>query len=199
MCFFMFDLSQTCCSLFFVLFFVFVMCLLFGIPQTDTLAFSLRPCTAEKKLWRMVEPKDGTKPNERDCHSAVLYNHSMIIFGGGDGFHWLNDVWRFDVLEEQWTKLNCTGEEPPGRAGHSANVWRDKMYVFAGWNGRRTLNDMYELCLTSLVWRKVTTRGVLPSSRDSHTTNVVGDSMIVVGGGDGKSRLNDMHRYNLSM
>ena len=136
-------------------------------------------------------------PSERDCHSAVLYKHYMVIFGGGDGFNWLNDMYMFDIKNEAWKRIEPKGQVPSGRAGHSANVYKDKMYVFGGWNGRRTLNCLYCFDFLSGYWSRVETSGVPPQSRDSHTCNLVGDKLIVIGGGDGKQRLNDLHEHDI--
>ena len=166
----------------------------------------------EKHEWREIV-LDDVHPSPRDCHSAVLYQNSMYIFGGGgksyshccpsllthsDGYQWLNDIWALNCKTYKWSQVWAFGDIPSGRAGHSAVVWNDRMYVFAGWNGKCTMNDLYEFNFSTNVWTKIICNGQLPSKRDSHTANILGDRMFVVGGGDGKNRLNDVHEFNMS-
>lgn len=61
----------------------------------------------------------------------------MISFAGqglkkGEQKSYLNDIWKFDIPSETWTKLECDGELPRPRASHTATVMGDNMFVFGG-------------------------------------------------------------------
>ena len=48
----------------------------------------------------------------------------------GENYH--NDVWKFDLINNTWTKPRCTGSIPLGRDCHAAAVVGNLMYVFGG-------------------------------------------------------------------
>jgi len=87
----------------------------------DTYEFDL-----EKKEWKLLENEEGsTKPCARDCHSAILYQDKMFIFGGGDGYAWKNDVYCYNITKKTWHEIKPASGSviPSGRAGHSAVVY----------------------------------------------------------------------------
>ena len=59
----------------------------------------------EKGDWSKAEIK-GDLPPGRSCHAAVLYNGSMIIYGGlnvdGDP---LDDMWELNLATLAWKKI----------------------------------------------------------------------------------------------
>jgi N-acetylneuraminic acid mutarotase len=68
----------------------------------------------------------------------------MIVFAGGDGFSWLNDMFEFNLDLMEWKEIQTKGFPPSKRAGHSAVQYKDSMIIFGGWNGNNTLNDCHE-------------------------------------------------------
>lgn len=154
----------------------------------------------EMRKWTEIIPKQGSAvPSGRDFYSAVLYkNRYFIIYAGGEGHKWLNDIWCYDLKHRKWNEIipnNNNNHE--GRAGHSAVLHENSMIVFGGWNGHKTLNDLFKFDLKSKMWSSVPHTGAIPLPRDSHTATLYNDNMIVIGGGDGKIRLNDMHVFNV--
>ena len=132
---------------------------------------NLNKCGTEKRVWTRIDattPSSNnneptvpststtTTPAARDCHSAVLYKRKMYVFGGGDGYKWLNDMFAYDIATQTWSEVKPSEGSlvPTGRAGHSAIVHKGKMIVFGGWNGRRTLNDLYEFYFGSFFFSK---------------------------------------------
>ncbi len=51
----------------------------------------------DTKTWTEVKVKGPTVPLPRSRHTAVLYNHYMIVFGGGDRSNYYNDLAIFDL------------------------------------------------------------------------------------------------------
>jgi hypothetical protein len=97
----------------------------------------------EKRNWKLI-PTFGSRPTPRDCHSAILYKNKMVIFAGGDGFSWLNDMFEFNLDASEWKEIQTKGFPPSKRAGHSAVQYKNSMIIFGGWNGNNTLNDCHE-------------------------------------------------------
>ena len=60
----------------------------------------------------------------------------IIIFcrfgGRGDGEHFFNDTWSFNISTRKWTELQCTGSIPSPRSAHAAVLVDNVMYVFGG-------------------------------------------------------------------
>lgn len=46
-----------------------------------------------------------TKPCARACHAACLLGDFMYIYGGTDGSHTLDDLWRFDLLHGTFERI----------------------------------------------------------------------------------------------
>jgi len=148
----------------------------------------------ELQKWREI-PMRGTFPGPRDCHSAVLFkDRYMIIFGGANGSVWLNDVFQYDILKEEWSLLVPRSIAlPQGRAGHSAVLLGDDLIITAGWMGSRTLQDCWKFNLRSLLWTQVIYASVPPRPRDSHTSVIHFDKsgrplLYIFGGGSSSKR-----------
>ena len=54
-------------------------------------------------------------------HSAVLFGHSLVIFGGRmSPAQPLGDVWVLDLLTHTWQCIACKGDPPAARYRHTA-------------------------------------------------------------------------------
>jgi len=104
--------------------------------------------------WESYEPAPGNeKPLPRASHVSVTTGDRIILFvpllpspsplpppliiifcrfGGGDGEHYFNDTWSFNISTRKWTELQCTGSIPSPRLGHAAVLVDNVMYVFGG-------------------------------------------------------------------
>jgi Rab9 effector protein with kelch motifs len=69
----------------------------------------------------------GDLPVPRDEHTALLYESSMVIFGGFElNGERVNDIYRYYFKENKWEKvLVMGGDKPSPRAGHSAVMMGD--------------------------------------------------------------------------
>jgi len=88
-----------------------------------------------KWQWTELHPK-GTLPSPRSGHTAVFYNDSMYIFGGQGvlGSTMNNQLWRYTMSTNTWTKLQPLGDAvPPPLLGHKASIaLGNQMIVFGG-------------------------------------------------------------------
>jgi hypothetical protein len=92
----------------------------------------------------------GTHPPARRSHSAILYGHKMIIFGGGTGLTALNDVWALDLSQlhrMKWEEIKTKGVAPKCRGYHTANVVGHIMIVYGGSDGIGLFDDVWLLNL----------------------------------------------------
>jgi N-acetylneuraminic acid mutarotase len=152
--------------------------------------------TVEEK-W--IQPEIiGEQPNPRMGHTAQLYNSSIIIHGGWDGFKVLDDL-VFIELQPNMEKVKIWTLEPkndvmPARQFHTASIIDDKMYIFGGGDGKYWLNDLLVFHLKTYEWvGPVETKGRAPSGRLQHAAIVYDKKIFIFGGEPDRYRqLNDL-------
>jgi N-acetylneuraminic acid mutarotase len=44
----------------------------------------------------------------------------------------ISDMWKFDLLTNQWTQIEQRGDVPPGRNGHSLQLYNGFLIMFGG-------------------------------------------------------------------
>ncbi len=95
--------------------------------------------------WELIHSR-GDVPCSRDDHTAVIYEGSMVIFGGfsSDGER-SNCLYRYYFKDNKWEKVSVLGQEAPvPRAGHSALIFGDSMVIFGGRDeDSNKLNDIW--------------------------------------------------------
>ena len=143
----------------------------------------------------------GDSPPPCRAHTATLVDRKIVVFGGGQGPVYYNNVFVLDTVTRRWIKPNFTSVVPAQRRAHTAVHYRSKIWVFGGGNGLKALNDVWTLDVSVPVdrmrWEEVETRGRKPAARGYHTANLVGNVMVVVGGSDGKECFSDIWCLNL--
>jgi hypothetical protein len=66
--------------------------------------------------------KSSDYPSKRWGHSAVVYNKSMLLFGGRHSTRSLANLYNFDFCTSLWSKVEPLGQIPPARDSHSCIV-----------------------------------------------------------------------------
>ena len=121
-------------------------------------------------VWELYEPTPGNKkPLPRSGHVSVTTGDRIIMFvslfptpspliimfcrfggRGGDGGHYFNDTWSFNISTREWTEVQCTGSIPFPRGAHAAVLVDNVMYVLGGRTSDGTdLGDLTALNLSS--------------------------------------------------
>jgi len=69
------------------------------------------------------------------------------MFGGSGGSNSFNDLYKFDLRQQKWHKLEPNGDLPAPREGHVARfIGKDKMLLHGGVDQNETsFNDTYIL------------------------------------------------------
>ncbi|XP_041056085.1 kelch domain-containing protein 3 isoform X3 [Carcharodon carcharias] len=69
-------------------------------------------------IWSRIRARSG--PHQLVGHSAVVYQDSMLIFGGGrDHNNSDNSLWKFHLKAQTWERLNpATDTSPPPKIYH---------------------------------------------------------------------------------
>lgn len=92
----------------------------------------------------------GTPPSRRRAHTTIHYHNLLLIFGGGNGSHALNDLHALDLSDLShlvWRELETKGEKPIARGYHSMTRVGDKAVVFGGSDGTECFSDLFLLDL----------------------------------------------------
>lgn len=66
--------------------------------------------------------KSSDFPSKRWGQSAVVYNKSMLLFGGRHSTRSLANLYYFDFSTSLWSKVEPLGQIPPARDSHSCIV-----------------------------------------------------------------------------
>jgi len=149
-----------------------------------------------------VELKTSSCPQGRLCHSGVVHNDKMYIFGGhitqpqSEYFHTVKqDMYEYNFVKREWSEM--PGEGAPRRTEHTSVVCGDEMVVFGGYSGNGYENSVVIFNFSTKVWQTVETKGTAPSARSAHTAVLVGNVMYVYGGWNGVHCMNDLHALDL--
>ena len=138
--------------------------------------------------WSEVIPSASSTalPDARYCHSAVVYNGAMMVWGGHGSWGCVTpNLYAFHAAKKEWSQWETMGSAPGPRFGHAAVCTGHRMVVFGGMDVHPTgtsFNDMFQLNLFTHVWSQVTLEGSIPRGRRLHSIADV-ESMFVVFGG----------------
>ncbi|KAF9180006.1 hypothetical protein BGZ50_006512 [Haplosporangium sp. Z 11] len=149
--------------------------------------------------WDCVLAKDGVPPTKRYGHTAVLWNHHIIIFGGSNEFYeYRDDVIVFSLKTKTWFRPEIRGEVP-ARYLHTATVYRNKMYVYGGFakNSKCTyvLEEMRILNLDTWTWSEA----YAVPGRYNHSASLVGSKLWIYAGKDvSGNTVSDLHSIDLT-
>lgn len=155
-------------------------------------------------LWKkfFVDIKTtSTAPVGRLCHTGVVYNDKMYIFGGhitqpsSEYFHTVKqDMHAYDFAKREWKALAEDGQR---RTEHTTTVIDGKMYVFGGYSGTGYESSVTAYDFASDSWSLLETKGDIPAARSAHTAVQYGKSMYVFGGWNGNNCMNDLYELKV--
>lgn len=155
-------------------------------------------------LWSrfFVDINTIDAPEGRLCHTGVVGDGKMYIFGGhitqpsSEYFHTVKqDVFECDLNTRKWVEYSS--ETAPRRTEHTAVMYNTHMIVFGGYSGSGYENSVMSFDTEKKTWSEVTTQGEAPAARSAHTAVIVGSTMYVFGGWNGVHCMNDLHALDL--
>lgn len=165
--------------------------------QSTTVDYSMN-------LWEEIRTANQ-HPSRRSYHSAVMWNDSMIIYGGQDlregpqSGMWKIEIGQFD--QSDWEELKIS--ESGSLCRHSAILKNDLMYVFGGSNGTVEFNQTIVFDLKNLSSRVIQPdNNLTPPELDSHSACLYEDGtaawMVVFGGYAAGERSSNVYTLNLA-
>uniref|UniRef100_A0A7S2W680 BTB domain-containing protein n=1 Tax=Mucochytrium quahogii TaxID=96639 RepID=A0A7S2W680_9STRA len=151
-------------------------------------------------LMQWIRPRtSGSSPGACNMHTTdyVKNRDSLLVFRGGDGRRYLNDLHLLNIRTYVWSVPVVSGIKPDPRANHSSALVGDQLYIFGGWDGSKRLNDIHILDTNSLTWSSPVIHGHPPSPRAGMTFTAVGDYIYLFGGsGPEATCFNDLQIFD---
>lgn len=75
----------------------------------------------------------GDVPEGRSGCSIFVLGEAIYIYGGyGKDGRRYNDMYRFNVNESRWKKLECSGDVPTPTSGHCGMLYNNSYFLFGG-------------------------------------------------------------------
>ncbi|KAN0009401.1 hypothetical protein ACTFIU_006688 [Dictyostelium citrinum] len=106
----------------------------------------------------------GSVPSERYGHVALTTpDNKMFIFGGRNQSTVFNDIYKYNMITDNWELINVTGNLPKGRWGHSGVLYSisNCFYFYGGSNTLSRdgpfLNDLIKFDFERNEWIQMTT------------------------------------------
>ncbi|UXI20195.1 cytosol aminopeptidase [Sarcoptes scabiei] len=167
----------------------------FNYPEQFLISYDLK-----LKKWDNVVLNTAEQPNERFGHSVIIFNHTLIIFGGilRNGTV-VSELWAFNVLLKQWfiiDGLSMTNSDfccPLASMGHTATLVNNMMIIIFGYNPTYGyLNHVQHFNLDNFGWKLVKATGAPVKGGFGHTSTYDHISrLIYVFGGYHSSSFSD--------
>jgi len=105
--------------------------------------------------WRRIVSTNS--PSPRYFHTAVVHRNQMLVLGGDEANHVINDLWSFSFETLYWQQLPDPQLAP--RSGHASVVIDNTMYVFGGETGSQgsfnSENDLWAYQIMEKKWQLV--------------------------------------------
>jgi hypothetical protein len=160
----------------------------FGGYKNDTAARTnemWRYSTASGQWFYVIT---NAPPAAREGHTMVYdpVNAQFLLFGGYTGSAYLQDLYKFNPLNSQWTSLSPTGGPPGLRNAHAAGYSSvsGTMLIYGGYNGSARLNDVWEYNIGTNVWKQIvpTLNGMTGRSDTQYCYQTVSGALVIHGG-----------------
>ncbi|XP_031438228.1 leucine-zipper-like transcriptional regulator 1 homolog isoform X2 [Clupea harengus] len=137
-------------------------------------------------LWTPL-PQDSPAPCNRFRHACCSHKGDVYLLGGRENMT-LRDFWKYSVVCNEWTELDCSSEWAPEELeGHTMVSHQGILYAFGGLTDSAYNDWKIPLWLFDTEkekWRysQGQTGQPVPVNRKGHTTVVLGSAMYIYGG-----------------
>eukprot|EP00340_Litonotus_pictus_P011828 CAMPEP_0170539102 /NCGR_PEP_ID=MMETSP0209-20121228/103713_1 /TAXON_ID=665100 ORGANISM="Litonotus pictus, Strain P1" /NCGR_SAMPLE_ID=MMETSP0209 /ASSEMBLY_ACC=CAM_ASM_000301 /LENGTH=217 /DNA_ID=CAMNT_0010840941 /DNA_START=561 /DNA_END=1211 /DNA_ORIENTATION=+ len=103
--------------------------------------------------WSKLETTGNLVPSARDSHTALIFNDEMFVFGGNWQDKKLNDLWKLNLIERKWAKINAPNG-PSSIEGHVTSLVLGKMMMIQGGldESNRVCPELYLFDLVENKW-----------------------------------------------
>ena len=108
-------------------------------------------------------------PAER-VYAGLCYDkdrNCVWLFGGWNGSHYYNDLWKFDLEEKTWTQVAPEGTLPEKRQKVGMAYLFDRVYIIGGYNDAESFNDFWYYDISENKWVREYPIDVIPFGTDN--------------------------------
>eukprot|EP01053_Blabericola_migrator_P013047 Blabericola_migrator_1__13046@NODE_878_length_6197_cov_81_643556_g621_i0_p3_GENE_NODE_878_length_6197_cov_81_643556_g621_i0NODE_878_length_6197_cov_81_643556_g621_i0_p3_ORF_typecomplete_len359_score45_23Kelch_4/PF13418_6/2_8e10Kelch_4/PF13418_6/1_5e07Kelch_4/PF13418_6/3_4e08Kelch_4/PF13418_6/2e11Kelch_4/PF13418_6/6_2Kelch_6/PF13964_6/2_4e09Kelch_6/PF13964_6/2_6e07Kelch_6/PF13964_6/1_3e10Kelch_6/PF13964_6/1_1e07Kelch_6/PF13964_6/3_7e02Kelch_3/PF13415_6/2_8e02Kelch_3/PF13415_6/4_8e10Kelch_3/PF1341 len=162
------------------------------------------------------------RPCRRYNHTMIGWKKHLVVYGGDGAPGYLDDLWYFDTVNNEWDRISLDKEQkssrPGARAGHTASLWNNNMIVFGGWRGAHGFCDVWSCNLERREWTLLKAHvcvsgqeslldyesealvidgSMIPFPRHWHTAAVWNDHLYIHGGYGPRGVVKNLWRFHL--
>lgn len=149
--------------------------------------------------WRQIKPL-GDNYTPRTGHCAVAVRDAIYLFGGSDNDCLQNDLHRYDVDSQAWSKIDfaCLNCSISPRSGTKCVPLKDDIYFFGGYTHKKGayFSDFFKLDCAALEVEALTFTGSTIQARVDHSLVSHEGNFYLYGGTNQSSLLGDLYRIN---
>ncbi len=153
--------------------------------------------------WENLTPLSGVSPAPRRTPNMIYdnANHQVIMWSGlGTAFY--NDIWRFDISDNEWTAYDPAGPLPEIRYGAVSvlDPAAGHLVTFGGFTDQGRFQDTWAFDINNPQWNEITPSQGSPGERCLHTAvyDTLHHRMIMYGGLNNAGRLSDIWALDLT-
>ncbi|CAI4063314.1 hypothetical protein N7582_002381 [Saccharomyces uvarum] len=164
----------------------------------DLAMFDLSSFRRPNSHWVFLKPVSIVPPPLTN-HTMVTFDNKLWVFGGKTPNTLSNETFCYDPVQNDWSKIQTTGERPPAVQEHASVVYKHLMCIFGGKDIQNAYsNDVYFLNLITFKWYKLPRiKEGLPKERSGHSLTLIKNDKLVIMGGDkfdyASSDIHDLH------
>lgn len=141
-------------------------------------------------------------PSARGDHTWTLDGSGEVayLFGGRTSDGISNELWAFDLVSDEWTQLQPSGEPPAPRLGHTATWVPDLGLVVWSGQGRDFFDDVWAYDPLTDAWRQLPSLGAVPQARYGSCASLGPDGRLWISHGftQDDGRFADTRAYDFS-
>ncbi|KAJ5076850.1 hypothetical protein M0811_00168 [Anaeramoeba ignava] len=145
----------------------------------------------------------GDIPQERNSSSLVILEKNAYIFGGKYNSILFNDLFEYNIHQNQWKKIESVGDIPTPRFGASSVLDRNRndhnnMIIFGGKETKEYSNSLYTLDLKNYQWKCLIQKSQIISPRIFAYSFIYLNEIYVVGGYNLEKDSNELSLFKFS-
>jgi N-acetylneuraminic acid mutarotase len=140
------------------------------------------------------------QPEGRSRHGLAPLKGSLYVFGGISAHGRLNDVFRHDVRDQRWRRMDrvqeLSGAVPTARYGNALADMGSKLYMFGGNTTDGASNVLAVYDRETHIWTSINASDSAPSARFAHGLVQLSPFLIVFGGETHQGFSNELFTFN---